>query len=747
MNDITEITEKITGVKIKEIELDEPFIDIASRFSHEPGTTALLSGGDLDCSRYNILAIRPWLIFSGKGNRISIKSGEREIILKGNPFDILRTILDSFRIDDENLPVPIGAGLFGYLSYDLKDYLEKLPRTSMDDLDLPVLFFTAPSIILVYDKKEKKNSICIPERENVPGVSFDEGIKIIKSKNEASRTAYLRNNEFKRNITSNFTREEYETAIESIRDYIGSGHVYQVNMSQRFESAFSGNPFSLFEKLFQENPAPFFAYIHAEDHHVVSTSPERFLNLNGNHIETRPIKGTKPRGRTEEEDQTFRCALENSKKDDAELSMIVDLMRNDIGKVCEASSVRVKEHKRLETYENVYHLVSIVEGTLREDCDEVELLKATFPGGSITGCPKIRAMEIIDELEPNRRHVYTGSIGYISFHKSMDLSIAIRTATVHNNKIYFSVGGGVVYDSDPLDEYNETLHKGKTIMETLTGNIRHENPEVMAWINGSIRPISGGTVNLSDLGFQYGYGFFETVRVDSGNIIFLKDHIERFCRAWNDLFMDKVPDLTWDEIIAQVIHANGLDQKVAAVKIIATYGDRTEPPYNRKIFVTARPYTHRIDSRKEKGLRLGVYPEPRQSPLAKHKTLNYLYYFLAGQWAMEKGFDEAVVLNPDMSISEANSANILIVREKTVIQPVSPDVLKGIMEKNVCSWFMENGYTVRTDKLFFDDLNPADEIIITNSLMGAVPVLSIDGMEFKTSQELCDRINKTLLQL
>ena len=601
MNSITEITGKITGIKTGTIELDQPFIDIASRFSHEPGTIVLLSGGDLDCSRYNILAMRPWLIFSGKRHRMRIKSGNRETILKGNPFDVLKTILGSFQINDESLPAPISSGLFGYLSYDLKDYLEKLPRTSIDDLDLPELFFSAPSIILIHDKKEDKCSICITERGNEPGISLDDAIAIISSENKINREVPESENKFKRNINSNFTKDTYKPAIESIREYIASGHVYQVNMSQRFEAEFSGNPFSLFEKLYRQNPAPFYAYINAENHHIVSTSPERFLNLKGNHIETRPIKGTKPRGRTEEEDQTFRSVLEKSKKDDAELSMIVDLMRNDIGKVCEASSVRVKEHKRLEAYENVYHLVSIVEGTLRDDCDEVDLLKATFPGGSITGCPKIRAMEIIDELEPNRRHVYTGSIGYISFHKSMDLSIAIRTATIHNNKIYFSVGGGVVYDSDPLDEYNETLHKGKTIMETLTGRDTGKGPEAAAWINGSVRPLSKGLVNISDLGFQYGYGFFETIRVDSGRIIFLDDHIERFNRAWKALFMDQIPDLTWEEIIGQVISANGLEKDVAAIKIMAAYGDRTEKPFNHNLYVTARPYIHRLEGKKEKG--------------------------------------------------------------------------------------------------------------------------------------------------
>jgi para-aminobenzoate synthetase component 1 len=494
-------------------------------------------------------------------------------------------------------------------------------------------------------------------------------------------------------------------------------------------------------KLYNENPAPFFAFINAGDHQIVSTSPERFLNMRGNYVETRPIKGTKPRGKTLEDDEKFRLQLVNSKKDEAELSMIVDLMRNDIGKVCEATSVRVKEHKRLEAYENVYHLVSIVEGKLKKTCDETDLLKATFPGGSITGCPKIRAMEIIDELEPNRRHVYTGSIGYISFHRNMDLSIAIRTAIIHNNRIYFAFGGGVVYDSDPLDEYIETLHKGRTIMETLKNEGHEKSDEPMAWINGSVKHLSAGSIALSDLGAQYGYGFFETIKVNSGRILHLEDHMERFRSTWETLFEHPFPDLTWGEIIAQVISANSLDNSVAAVKIIATYGDRGTAPYNHSLFVTARQYTGRFNGNRITGIRLGVYPEARSTFLADYKTLNYLYYYMAGRWAKKNGFDEAVILNPDKSLSETNTANILLVRDNKIIRPFSDHVLRGVMEKHVCTFLKDNGYLIETSRVVIEDIIPSDSIIITNSLIGALPVAYIGAMVLRNSVDLCVRIN------
>ncbi len=748
MIEISKIAGNITGVISKRVLSHLSFPDMVSCFAKETGTVILMSGGDLDCARYHILGIRPWMSLYGKGNQFTLQISGTEYKHEGNPFNILKGILAALKINDIPRKIPFGAGLMGYLAYDLKDYLEKLPRTSVDDLNLPVLSLFAPSIILIFDKHSGQYTLCIPEIDGKPLKGLDEAEEMLLSGSDIiPDTDADYTNRSASSFRSNFTQDEYEKVILKIREYIASGHVYQVNMSQRFEMDYSGDPFSLFMKLYNENPAPFFAYINAGDHQVVSTSPERFLNLRGNCVETRPIKGTKPRGKTKEEDERFRSQLENSKKDEAELSMIVDLMRNDIGKVCEASTVKVKEHKRLEAYENVYHLVSIVEGRLKNGCDETDLLKATFPGGSITGCPKIRAMEIIDELEPNRRHVYTGSIGYISFHRSMDLSIAIRTATIHNNRIYFAFGGGVVYDSDPLDEYIETLHKGQTIIETLKNGGDENIDEPMAWINGAVKPLSAGAVKLTDLGFQYGYGFFETIRVNSGRILYLEDHIERFHSTWKTMFEHPFPDLTWDEIIRQVISANRLDKCVTAVKIMATYGDRDTPPYNHGLIVTARPYRHRLKGKTEKGLRLGVYPEQRQTPMADHKTLNYLYCYMAGKWAKENSFDEALLLNPDNSISETNTANILLLRDRKVIRPVSQHVLRGIMEKNICKFLEANGYSIEERFILLNDLSHSDSLIITNSLIGAVPVISIGDLLFEDSTGLCSRINNALLDI
>ncbi|MBW2180249.1 MAG: aminodeoxychorismate synthase component I, partial [Deltaproteobacteria bacterium] len=499
-----------------------------------PGTVLLASGGSLDCARYHILAIKPWLAFSGRNNTFKITMDDQTVNVQKHPFEILRKLLNIYTINNQmpihpDMEIPVQAGLFGYFSYDLKDCLEELPRTSVDDLLLPHICLFAPSIIIIHDRIAATTTLNIPVRETAHGHdNLKKNLSFIQkslSKKPNVSTPYKGSGD---GFCSNFTKPKYLNAVEQIKEYIRSGHIYQANLSQRFRMDFSGDSFNLFKTLFQNNPAPFFSYIYAGDHQIISTSPERFLYRQGERVETRPIKGTRPRGKTHSEDEALGRELQQSKKDDAELSMIVDLLRNDFGKVCKAGTVRVSKHKMLEAYKNVFHLVSIVEGVLADENDSSDLIRACFPGGSITGCPKIRSMEIIDELEPSRRHIYTGAIGYISFHNTMDLSIAIRTATVYNEKIIFSVGGGIVFDSDPNDEFDETLHKGQTLMKAFTGKDQKANKINYVWINGSLENLDQAVIPVSDMGFLYGYGFFETIRVNKGLAKHLKAHIERF---------------------------------------------------------------------------------------------------------------------------------------------------------------------------------------------------------------------------
>jgi para-aminobenzoate synthetase component 1 len=268
-------------------------------------------------------------------------------------------------------------------------------------------------------------------------------------------------------LKSNFSHEEYLKAVENVREYIRAGDIFQVNLSQRFEADLNIPPYELYQRLRKINPAPFASYLGFDGVSVVGASPERFLKVQGDWVETRPIKGTRPRGKSEAEDRALADELLASIKDRAENVMIVDLERNDLGRVCRYGTVRVTELAILETYPTVFHLTSTVKGRLCEDKDRIDLLKATFPGGSITGAPKVRAMEIIDELESTRRSVYTGSIGYLSFSGEMDLNIVIRTFLVKGGRAYFQVGGGIIYDSEPEAEYVETLDKARALIQAL----------------------------------------------------------------------------------------------------------------------------------------------------------------------------------------------------------------------------------------------------------------------------------------
>jgi para-aminobenzoate synthetase component 1 len=270
-------------------------------------------------------------------------------------------------------------------------------------------------------------------------------------------------------ISSTFSRDAFLTAVARTREYVLAGDIFQANLSQRLESAITDHPFELYRRLRARNPAPFAAYFDFGDAVAVSASPERFLCLDGDAVETRPIKGTSARGENPRHDAALGAALFESEKDRAENVMIVDLLRNDLSKVCRDHSVEVPELCRIESYATVQHLVSTVVGRLQPGLGPVDLLRATWPGGSITGAPKVRAMEIIAKLEPTRRGVYTGSIGYFSFGGAIDTSIAIRTFVVTGGRACFQAGGGIVADSDPAREYDETLDKARGLVAALEG--------------------------------------------------------------------------------------------------------------------------------------------------------------------------------------------------------------------------------------------------------------------------------------
>ena len=426
--------------------------------------------------RYSFIGSDPFLVFSSRANEVTIVQDSGKKTLNGNPFDVLGSLLDRYRLDSCSLPVPFIGGAVGYFSYDLCHAIERLPAAAVDDLLLPEGYFGFYDLVIGFDNLDGKAYIVstgFPELEEETRLArarqrLNEMKEALAgAASPASEAPLIKSPERQVILKGNFTRQEYLEAVEKCRQYIIDGDIFEVNLSQRFEAELNITPYELYRRLRRINPAPFACYLGFDEVTVVGSSPERFLRLQGDRVETRPIKGTRPRGKTPAEDESHSRELLASAKDRAENMMIVDLERNDLGRVCRYGTVKVTELAILETFPTVFHLTSAIEGRLSEDKTRIDLLKATFPGGSITGAPKVRAMEIIDELEPTRRSVYTGSIGYLGFDGNLDLNIAIRTFLVKDGKAYFQAGGAVIFDSNPEAEYQETLDKVRALIDAL----------------------------------------------------------------------------------------------------------------------------------------------------------------------------------------------------------------------------------------------------------------------------------------
>ncbi|MDP6925259.1 MAG: aminodeoxychorismate synthase component I [Candidatus Scalindua sp.] len=436
--------------------------------------------------RYSFLGYDPFLTVMSKGNNILTQNSKSITRKTGNPFDVLRQLLNNFQLENQFEPIPFTCGAVGYFSYDLCHFIEKIPDTTIDDIEFPEMCFSFYDTIIAVDHLENRSFLLSVNinQNSLKSTAKRVGhvLEMIRNRSNIphEEESQFNGSRIKRKIISNFSKENYLRAVERAKQYINAGDIYQVNLSQRFQTQIETSPYELYKRLREINPASFSSYLKFDNKYVISSSPERFLSLQNvpdsnskrsdnvvRKIQTMPIKGTRPRGNDEKINKKMQEALLSSKKDDAELAMIVDLERNDLGRVCNYNTVKVTEKKKLEAHPTVYHLVATVEGELHSRYDAIDLLKATFPGGSITGAPKVRAMQIIDELEPNKRSVYTGSMGYLSFNGNIDFNIAIRTFLVKDDHIFFQVGGGIVADSDPEDEYQETLHKAHALIETL----------------------------------------------------------------------------------------------------------------------------------------------------------------------------------------------------------------------------------------------------------------------------------------
>ncbi|MFV3306794.1 aminodeoxychorismate synthase component I [Pseudomonas sp. NY15181] len=379
-------------------------------------------------------------------------------------FARVRSALQSLgeaRLPDER-KLPFVGGIIGYLSYDFGRRVERLAAPALDDLDLPDARLGLYAWAQVTDHQERTSQLVFH-----PALAPGERQRLIALFESDAQAEMLPPFRLGSPFNPDLAREQYRDALDRVHRYILDGDCYQVNYTQRFRAPCSGSPWLAYRALREACPTPFAGYLELPEGAVLSLSPERFIQLHGRQVETRPIKGTRPRGATPEADQANAEALLASEKDRAENLMIVDLLRNDLGRSCRPGSVRVPELFALETYPNVHHLVSSVTGELAAGKDALDLLEGSFPGGSITGAPKVRAMQIIDELEPTRRSIYCGSLLYLDVRGEMDSSIAIRTLLVKDDQVSCWGGGGIVADSDWQEEYEESLTKVGVLLRTL----------------------------------------------------------------------------------------------------------------------------------------------------------------------------------------------------------------------------------------------------------------------------------------
>jgi para-aminobenzoate synthetase component I len=455
---------------------------LAEQLRDLPGLMLLRSDGEAtDQARYSFVVARPFLTFRAWGSRCELRTDHHRAVQFGNPWNALEQLLERYELIDEiDLPFPLG-GCFGYWGYDLKNFVEpRLRARAMNDLELPDCAVGFYDSLAIFDHQLGKTWMV------ATGLAADGSRNESRARQQGDwwheqlgkDACHRAPNRFEKNTgemelappipTSNFTRDQFIAATRRALDYIRAGDIYQVNLSQRFTAPWGEEGWEFYRALHAASPAPFGAFLDAGNFQITSSSPERFLRLSGQHIQTRPIKGTRPRDTDPQRDAQLAYELQSSEKERAELVMITDLLRNDLGRVCEFASIAVPELMRLEKFAQVQHLVSTVEGRLRPELSHLAALRDCFPGGSITGAPKFRAMEIIDELEPVTRGPYTGSLGYLGFNRESQLNIAIRTAIVRDGQVHFQVGAGIVADSDPEMEYEETLAKARGFERALS---------------------------------------------------------------------------------------------------------------------------------------------------------------------------------------------------------------------------------------------------------------------------------------
>jgi len=427
--------------------------------------------------RYSFIGTGPELIIKGKNNEIEIydnTTGESKKLYNNQPLKIIDEYLKKFKTPILPQLPPFTGGFIGFISYDFIRTIEKLPSLSYDDLKVPDFIFILSKDIIVFDHFKRRilliTNLSI-EKENKSLKSlYDEGIeKLEKMKVKLEKPLYmvepLKKKQITKEFKSNFSHKQFLESVKKIKKYIRNGDIIQCVPSQRWEKKLDTQPLNIYRSLRMINPSTYMFFLQMEDTNLIGSSPEILVRQEGTKAILRPIAGTRKRGKDEKEDKKLENQLINDEKEKAEHIMLVDLGRNDLGKVCIPGSVKVTDFMKIEKYSHVMHLVSNIEGIIKKGKSPIDLLISTFPAGTVTGAPKIRAMEIIEEIEPTRRGPYAGAVGYFSFQKNMDFCITIRTIVISKEKAYIQAGAGIVADSIPTREYYEIINKSKGPME------------------------------------------------------------------------------------------------------------------------------------------------------------------------------------------------------------------------------------------------------------------------------------------
>ncbi len=454
---------------IRELEHKDP-LKIFAALSHLP-YSLLFDSADLGHpnARYSFVVSHPIETIESKDGQVTLTNWEEQKQVEGKAFDIVKQRLKHWIPEAETargLP-PFQGGVAGFFGYDMGRDLEDLPDDATHNPDMPDMAVGIYDQVMAFDH-QKNQAWIITHADSYHNARKKQDYILGLVGNPAPLPAFEGAD---LDWQSNFESDEYIDMVAKVVEYIKDGDIFQANLSQRFDAELPEGfePFAHYLNMRVVNPAPFAAYMNCGNIKISSASPERFLTVKDGHVETRPIKGTRPKSGSASMDAKYREELQNSEKDRAENTMIVDLMRSDLSKVCLAKSITVTELCKLESFASVHHLVSTIKGTLKKNKTAIDLLESCFPGGSITGAPKIRAQEIIEELEPTRRGPYCGSMGFIGFDGNMDSSILIRTLVYEGQNVSFQVGGGIVADSDPDDEYQETFDKAEAIFRSFDG--------------------------------------------------------------------------------------------------------------------------------------------------------------------------------------------------------------------------------------------------------------------------------------